>query len=180
MKNLIKKYNKQKGPYYTSYPSLSEWSEKFSKKDYILALERFFSQEKDNSFALYTHFPFCHDKCYFCLCQSEVTHNPDRINEFLDFSSKEIFSFRNFFDQHEFAPKIKEIHLGGGSPTIISERKLDPYVRNLQTIAKVSDLEEFSIEIDPRSVNEHKLKHYLGMGIDRFSFGVQRDGANNT
>ena len=172
MENLIKKYEKEKSPYYTSYPTLGNWSESFSNFDFISSLKKFCLQ-KDNSFGLYVHFPYCQNKCYFCMCNSKVVHDEDKIREFLQITSKELELFKKFFEEQGVRPRIKYIHLGGGSPTIIGKKDLTDYIEKIKSIADTSELNEFSIEVDVRTIDIDKLNFYKQLGIDRLSFGIQ-------
>lgn len=171
LENLIQKYSSD-GPYYTSYPSLSEWSEKIKDADFFSALQDG-CLNKDNSFGVYVHFPYCNKKCYFCICNSSVTHNRKKISEFIDFSSKEIDLLKGHLDSELLVPKLKTIHLGGGSPNIMNYEEFDRFFDNILSFADNSSLEEVAIEVDVRTVDEAKLKYYQERGINRISLGIQ-------
>ncbi len=173
-RTLIEKYGVDtKGPYYTSYPTLGEWSEKFTEKDFAEGLSRFIDQKKENEFSLYVHYPFCVELCHFCICNAHVTHNEERKRDALDKIISELDLFERFFGQKGSIPKIKEVHLGGGSPSLLEERDFEKLAGRIKSIAPLSELEDFALEIDPRTASPEKMAFYADQGIDRISFGIQ-------
>jgi len=170
--DLIEKYNVS-GPYYTSYPTLSEWSDKFSGQDYISALKELCADKRDTPLFLYIHFPFCAKRCYFCACNSIPSYDHASVQKYLAYLSQEIDLFHDFFEKHSFVQKFKMIHLGGGSPNLMSKEEFDSLITKLQPLVDFKDLDEFTIEVDPRTVDKEKLKYFSEKGIDRLSFGIQ-------
>lgn len=169
---LIEKYNVI-GPYYTSYPAVGHWSKDFSHRDFIASLANSFEKNKKFPLSLYTHFPFCAKLCYFCICHMQVTNNRDKIDKFLTYFLKEIGMFRQFLDDYSLTPDVKEVHLGGGSPTHMDAEQFDRLVAHLETIVKFKDLNECALEIDIRTIKGEDLAYYHSKGINRISFGVQ-------
>ena len=164
---LIEKYKKS-GPYYTSYPPESRWAADFSHENYARILKEF--SEKNEPSTLYVHFPFCPKQCYYCCCRTKVTNNPSKIEEFLDYQSSEINLLQKILRDRI---KFKEIHLGGGSPSFMSERDFIRMMQNLSHIVDFKDVEEITMEIDPRTVDADKMFFYHYRGVNRISFGVQ-------
>jgi oxygen-independent coproporphyrinogen-3 oxidase len=172
--NIINKYGVDlKGPYYTSYPTLSEWTENFSEIDFVKGLEVFCHSENDNSFALYIHFPYCIKRCYFCICNAYITNKKNVKQEILDYIFREIDLFSSFFEKHSYAPKIKEIHLGGGSPSCLDLDDFELLIDKISELVDIKTLDEFALEIDPRTCDQEKMKYYATKGINRISFGIQ-------
>ncbi len=114
-RDLIKRYDVS-CPYYTSYPTLSEWSGNFTSRDFIAGLNTLCTEGRKVPILLYIHFPFCKKRCYFCICNSIITHDRAKIKHFLSYLFREIDLLNAFFGKHSYAPNIKRIHLGGGSP----------------------------------------------------------------
>lgn len=170
--DLIKKYNVS-GPYYSSYPVLSNWSDKFSSNDYISALNELCLEKETFPAFLYIHFPFCAKRCYFCICNSIVNHDRASSQKYLTYLFREIDLFHDFFEKHSFVPKFKMIHLGGGSPNLMSKDDFESLILKLKSLVNFEDLDEFAIEVDPRTVDKEKLKFYSEKGINRISLGVQ-------
>ncbi|MDP3921273.1 MAG: oxygen-independent coproporphyrinogen III oxidase [Candidatus Omnitrophota bacterium] len=158
---------------YIEYPHKSFWSEKFGDKDYREGLKSLFLSEKNPPVVLYVHIPFCPQMCWFCVCHFNITHNYDRIKDYLTYLHSEIDMIRTFLNEHDITPNFKECHLGGGSPTYLEEKEFLELKAKLQTICSFDNLDEFTIEIDPRRVDQRRMHFYHEQGIDRISFGVQ-------
>lgn len=172
-KTLIEKYGADRdGPYYTSYPVLGEWSPNFTEKDFEQGLERFLQQE-DNTFSLYVHYPFCVELCNFCICNAYETKNPAAIQRALDVVCKDLEFLGSFFEKSGAKPQVREIHLGGGSPSYLDEKGFNMLIDSINSFCDTNKVEDFALEIDPRTVNQEKMKYYKTKGIDRISFGIQ-------
>ncbi len=173
-RSLIDKYGVDTvSPYYTSYPTLGEWSEAFTEHEFVRGLEKFIAGEEDNSFAFYVHYPYCAKLCYFCACNSYVTPRKERKTEAVDALLSEIDHLDRFFQSHAFTPSVREIHLGGGSPSYLDLDDFDRLIRRIRATADLSQVSDFALEIDPRIVEPSAMHHYADLGIDRISFGIQ-------
>jgi oxygen-independent coproporphyrinogen-3 oxidase len=172
LNNLMKKYNNLYAMY-IEYPHKSFWSGDFNDGDFRTALKSLFSSREDPPLLLYLHIPFCPKQCYYCTCHTFIAKDYEKIKKYLNYLFYEIDMLRNFFDKHAITPNFREIHLGGGSPTILQEKEFDQLLEKLQSIADINKLSEFAIEIDPRVVTRDTLKYYRAKGINRISFGVQ-------
>lgn len=167
------KFN-ESGPYYTSYPTLGLWSSEFQHSQYRDALIDFLKGEgRDAPIHFYVHIPFCAKLCWYCLCNVKVTNNREKIQEFVGYLLKEIDLLRQLFEEHNITPNIKEIHLGGGTPSHLDNEQFKSLVDKLATIIDIKNLDEFAMEIDPRTTNHENLKFYASCGVKRISFGVQ-------
>jgi len=171
-KELIKKYDVQ-GPYYTSYPVLAKWSHDFSSNDYKNALKEMFSKKDNPPLSVYIHFPFCPKHCYYCCCNTKITKDREQIRHFLSFLLKEINLFADFFNKNSITPNIKEVHIGGGSPSYMTKNEINQLITGLQSFVNLKVLSEFIIEIDVRTVDQGKLYYYHEKGINRISLGIQ-------
>ena len=171
--NLIKKYEKEKSPYYTTYPTGGEWTNSFTAEDYLTALKETLPKNKEIPMALYVHIPFCKRLCYFCFCITYITGNREQINKFTKYLFREIEMLNDFFKNNSIIPKVKEIHLGGGTPTYLTKEEFDGLIEKLKLLADVHNLNEFALEIDPRTVTKEDMSYYFSKGINRISFGIQ-------
>lgn len=171
-KQFIEKYNSG-GPYYVCYPTVGKWSGDMSVQSYEQALVEGFDSNQTPPLYLYVHYPFCPKLCSYCHCHVVITKNQERMTSFLDYICKEIDLVCAFYEKQGIVPNIKEIHLGGGSPSVMTELELERLVKQLRKLVKIEDLDEFSLEIDVRTVTPDKVKFYSTVGIDRLSFGVQ-------
>lgn len=171
--SLIKKYEKVKSPYYTTYPTGGEWSENFSHQDYSDALKQSLPKNTEVPMALYVHIPFCKRLCYFCFCITYITADRQQIHKFTEYLFREIEMLHNFFKENSIIPKVKDIHLGGGTPTYLTREKFDQLIEKLKLLANINELDEFALEIDPRTVTQDDMAYYYKKGINRISFGIQ-------
>lgn len=171
-KDLLLKYN-VKGSYYTAYPPSGLWLEQFTEIDYRRALTTVFEQAPELPLQLYVHFPYCMEQCYYCQCFQFVTKDRHRIQDMLTAIITEIKLLKIFFTETGVVPQFKEIHLGGGSPSYLETEEFDKLVAALAELVSIDQLEEFAIEIDPRTMTKEKLRHYHACGINRISFGIQ-------
>jgi oxygen-independent coproporphyrinogen-3 oxidase len=158
------------GPRYTSYPTADRFVEAFTEDAYQLTLD----QRRVGGLALplsiYVHIPFCENLCFYCACNKIITKHHERSVEYLGYLSKEI-------DLHVkhlgVGQTISQLHLGGGSPTFFSDNELSELMAIIKRSFTLAPGGEYSIEIDPRTVDEKRLAHIASLGFNRLSFGVQ-------
>ena len=153
------------GHFYTSYPGLNHWTEDFTHNDFVEAFEK--SLGEKNGFHLYIHIPFCKKLCHYCICNIVITNDREKIQFFLDHLLKEIDNLK------KFNPDIREIHLGGGTPSHLDQAQFTQLCDKLNTLSPLKEMTEVAMEIDPRTVNQDDLRHYASHGITRISFGIQ-------
>lgn len=171
-KALVEKYDVP-GPFYTSYPAVSCWTGDFKNAKYREALIEVFSKEPNQPVSLYVHFPFCEKLCYYCCCTASITKNRDKIRHFLEYLMKELRMFSEFLKAHDIRLAIKELHLGGGSPSYMEKDEIKELVDVIKTFAPIENLSEFIIEIDVRNVDADKMRFYQTLGVNRISLGIQ-------
>ena len=152
------------GHWYTSYPSLNHWTEDFGHKEYAEALKN-----HDGALSLYVHIPFCKKLCHYCICNVVISNDRAKIQFFLDHLLKEADNLKAFAGELN----IKEIHLGGGTPSHLDRDQFTQLCDKLNTLSDLKGLDEFAMEIDPRTVTVDDLRHYASHGVNRISFGVQ-------
>ncbi len=173
-KKLVEKYGTRQGSFYTFYPMNGLWNEQHGASSYKTALEELIKTRPNAPLSLYLHFPFCMKQCFFCHCFTVISGNTQDHSKFIDYLLKELEILRQFFDAQGFTPNFRELHFGGGSPSIIGKEDFRRVWQALEPMVKVENLYECTIEIDPRyNANVDQLKFYHDMGIDRISFGVQ-------
>mgnify|MGYP001598672695 FL=1 len=157
------------GHWFTSYPSLNHWTEDFKHAQYAEALEYQLSHAQWlGGLHLYVHIPFCKKLCHYCICNVIISNDRAKIQHFLDHLLKEADNLKNFGKLN-----IKEIHLGGGTPSHLDQSQVAQLCEKLDTLSPLEEMDEFAMEIDPRTVTTEDLKHYASLGINRISFGVQ-------
>ncbi|MES2012146.1 MAG: oxygen-independent coproporphyrinogen III oxidase [Pseudomonadota bacterium] len=166
---LLEKYDVS-GPRYTSYPTADRFVEAFTENAYKQALEQRRVGGMALPLSIYVHIPFCESLCFFCACNKIVTKHHERSAEYLTYLSKEI----DLHVAHLGAGQtISQLHLGGGSPTFFSDDELSELMNMIKRSFVLDPDGEYSIEVDPRTVNEQRLAHLASLGFNRLSFGVQ-------
>lgn len=171
MNTLIKKYNVPV-PRYTSYPTVPHWrTEEFEKEKWIKALQRSFRKTNNSQgISLYIHLPFCESMCTFCACHKHITKRHDVEEDYITAVVKEWSLYCNLFDEK---PLIKEIHLGGGTPTFFAASQLQKLIVSILGKANLHENYEFSFEGHPNNTTAEHLKTLNNLGFTRVSFGVQ-------
>ena len=168
-KETLNKYDIS-GPRYTSYPTADRFVEAFTEDAYKLALQNRRSVAAVSPLSIYVHIPFCESLCFFCACNKIVTKHHERSAEYLRYLNREI----DLHIEHlGTGQTISQLHLGGGSPTFFSDEELSDLMSMLKRNFVFAPGGEYSIEVDPRTVNEQRLKHLADLGFNRLSFGVQ-------
>ena len=169
---LLKKYTDLYAMY-VEYPHKSFWTKNINEEEYKKALKNLYSLNKSMPLLLYVHIPFCMQQCYYCTCHTFITRNYEKVKNYLSNLCLEIHLLYEFFNSIGVKPTFREIHLGGGSPTILKEKEFDQLIDKLKLIADIDKLSEFAIELDPRVTTLDMLRYYHEKGINRISFGVQ-------
>lgn len=168
--NLIKKYNIAV-PRYTSYPTVPYWDKTPTQDEWKQHVASTFkASNSKNGISLYIHLPYCESLCTYCACNTRITINHQVEKPYIESLLKEWRMYLNVFGEK---PKIKEIHLGGGTPTFFSSENLQLLLQSiLDTSEKTADA-EFSFEAHPNNTTAQHLKTLYDLGFKRVSFGIQ-------
>jgi len=168
---LVHKYNVQ-GPRYTSYPTVPFWNEKdFTKEQYIHTLISTFQETNSKEgMSIYIHLPFCESLCTFCGCNKRITKNHGVEEPYIQLLKKEWDLYNEWFPEK---PYIKEIHLGGGTPTFFSPKNLEDLISYILKNSKISENPELGFEAHPNNTTLEHLKVLYELGFRRMSMGVQ-------
>jgi oxygen-independent coproporphyrinogen-3 oxidase len=158
------------GPRYTSYPTADRFVEAFADVEFGQALEQRNLSGRLLPLSLYVHIPFCESLCFYCACNKIVTKRHERSIEYLGYLKKEV---ELYIDKLGQGQAISQLHLGGGSPTFFRDEELSELMSLLRENFQLMPGGEYSIEIDPRTVDAQRLKHLAWLGFNRLSFGVQ-------
>ncbi len=160
------------GPRYTSYPTADRFVEAFGPDDYTRALQ----QRRSGAAALvlplslYVHVPFCASLCYYCACNKIITKHHERAAEYLRYLGREV-------DLHTaqlgVGQTVSQLHLGGGTPTFLNDDELRALMAMLKRSFTLAPGGEYSIEVDPRTIDAGRLDTLAELGFNRLSFGVQ-------
>jgi oxygen-independent coproporphyrinogen III oxidase len=170
MKELISKYNVA-GPRYTSYPTVPFWdAEGISNKEWVERLKITESTSRDEGISLYIHLPFCESLCTFCGCHKHITKQHSVETPYIDAVIKE---WDLYLKELEITPVIREIHLGGGTPTFFSPENLSYLINSIVSKSTIHDNHEFSFEGHPGNTTREHLQSLFDLGFRRVSYGVQ-------
>jgi oxygen-independent coproporphyrinogen-3 oxidase len=169
--SLIQKYNVP-GPRYTSYPTVPYWDEShFNEAIWTETLKKSFDETNTSEgMSLYIHLPFCESMCTFCGCNKRITKNHEVEHPYIEAVLKEWSLYCQLLGEK---PTIKEIHLGGGTPTFFSTKNLEDLINGILSHAKVVKDYEFSFEGHPNNTTRAHLQKLYDLGFRRVSFGVQ-------
>jgi len=168
---LLRRYDVA-GPRYTSYPTADRFVEAFTAADYAQALQ----QRRSGAAAmvlplsLYVHIPFCESLCYYCACNKIITKQHDRATEYLRYLSREVDLHT---EQLGVGQTVTQLHLGGGTPTFLNDAELRELMAMLRRNFSLAPGGEYSIEVDPRTIDASRLDTLAELGFNRLSFGVQ-------
>ncbi len=167
---LLLKYNTQV-PRYTSYPTVPFWNEFNADQSWKERFQQNFHQQNaGEGISLYLHLPFCETLCTYCGCNKKITTNHGVEEEYIDVILKEWNLYRQLMDE---APVIRELHLGGGTPTFFSPQNLQRLLEGIFQSAIIHPRHEFSLEGHPNNTTVEHLKTLYQLGFRRVSYGVQ-------
>ena len=171
MKNLIQKYNIP-GPRYTSYPTVPFWDKEGVLLDHWKqSVVKSFNESNDSEgISLYIHLPYCESLCTFCACHKRITKRHSVEEPYITLVLKE---WNLYCDLLKDKPRIREIHLGGGTPTFFSSDNLKMLIDGIFKRAEKFKDFEFSYEGHPNHTSEEQLQTLYDLGSRRNSFGIQ-------
>jgi oxygen-independent coproporphyrinogen-3 oxidase len=168
--SLLNKYNVP-APRYTSYPTVPFWQENIDQQRWKQTFsEEFLKNNHRDGISLYIHLPFCESLCTYCGCNKKITTNHNVEKEYLEAVLREWNLYRQLMNE---PPIIREIHLGGGTPTFFSPRNLSLLVDTIVKRSIVHPHHEFSVEAHPNNTTQKQLETLCSLGFKRISFGVQ-------
>lgn len=169
--SLIQKYNVP-GPRYTSYPTVPYWEEeKFNLEKWKHEVQQTFKATNNSEgISLYIHLPFCESLCTFCGCNKRITKRHEVEEPYISALLQEWKMYCKLFANR---PIIKEIHLGGGTPTFFSSKNLSSLINGIFEMADLASDYEFSFEGHPNNTTKEHLQTLFDLGFRRVSFGVQ-------
>lgn len=171
-KNILYLLNKYDTPIprYTSYPTLPYWEpETINAEKWLESVSHIFIKDQ-GELSIYIHLPFCESLCTFCACNKRITKNHKVEDRYIASVLKE---WRMYRERMPFEPAIREIHLGGGTPTFFSPENLTRLISGIIQDCNVPENHEFSVELHPNYTTEQHLIALSKVGCNRISLGVQ-------
>lgn len=157
----------QPAPRYTSFPPATAFHEGVTAHDYAVAIAALTGQEPAS---LYIHIPFCRELCLYCGCHTSVTHRNERITHYLAALHREMKRLAGLLPVPQ---QISQIHLGGGTPNILTDRAFKELFAALNSSFDLRTCREIAIELDPRHVSAAQIQTLVDCGVTRVSLGIQ-------
>ena len=164
--DFIAKYGDARLPRYTSYPTAPKFADDITQSDYADWIARIGSSPA----SLYLHIPFCRSMCWYCGCHTTITERDQPILDYLDILHKEL----ELVSAAATRPlDVREIHFGGGTPTIIKPEEFASLMTSINDRFDVATNANVSVEIDPRTLSATMAEALGASGVTRASLGVQ-------
>src|SRR6185312_2537970 len=168
--DLFQKYNVA-APRYTSYPTMPYWdNDSFDQQSWKQSVKFSFDESRTDGISLYIHLPFCESLCTYCGCNTRITKNHAVEEPYI----KAVLSeWKMYRDVMGGKPVIREIHLGGGTPTFFSHENLRHLITGILGEALIHPKAEFSFEGHPANTTAEHLQTLYELGFRRVSLGIQ-------
>jgi len=170
-KDLIAKYHVA-APRYTSYPTVPYWNNAdFDSSKWAEAVRHSFTHSNAaDGISVYIHLPFCESLCTYCGCNTRITRNHKVEIPYIMALLKEWKAYLRIFGER---PVIRELHLGGGTPTFFSADNLQLLISGITSQADRHPEAEFSFEGHPSNTSLEHLRTLYELGFKRISLGIQ-------
>ena len=172
---LIAKYAVS-GPRYTSYPTAVEFTNSFTKADWLSCLaEEFAAGSSAGGVSLYVHLPFCKSLCYFCACNKVITKDRSVTGPYLAALDREFELYQRNFESAGVSqvPAAGQFHWGGGTPNFLTPEEMKLVFRSAVDRFNLASDADVSIEVDPRTTTNDQVEVLAELGFNRISLGVQ-------
>jgi oxygen-independent coproporphyrinogen-3 oxidase len=168
---LMRRYDRE-GPRYTSYPTAMQFREGLAPDAYETAAVTSPGALEKSPLSVYVHIPFCTSPCFYCGCNKIVTRQMHRADLYIRRMFREIELRSAYFDRDR---EVEQLHFGGGTPTFLTQQHLGAVIERLDRHFRLSssDARDYSIEIDPRTVDAGYMRSLAELGFNRISLGVQ-------
>ncbi len=154
-------------PRYTSYPTAPHFTTAIGPRDteaWISGLPA------DAPISLYFHIPFCRSLCWYCGCATTVVNSPQPVSAYLETLCEEMAHVAALVPASN---RVTHLHWGGGSPNALSAGEIAVLAERTRDAFNIDATSEFAVEIDPRFMDQERVKAFLGAGVNRVSIGVQ-------
>lgn len=158
------------GPRYTSYPTADRFVEAYSPERHASWAARRNLGGVQRALSLYVHLPFCSNVCFYCACHKVITRDAGKGEKYLRYLEREIKMQGALFRDDL---RVQQMHWGGGTPTFFDAQQLRELYEVIKWHFELAPQGEYSIEVDPRTVDTEKIAALRDMGFNRMSLGVQ-------
>ena len=154
-------------PRYTSYPTAATFSPAVGPADWTAALA---GAGGRGPASLYVHLPFCKRLCWYCGCNTRAVNRAETISSYVDLLLREADMVA---DATGARLRIERLHLGGGTPNMLTPEDLHRLVAGLSDRFDFGALTEFAAELDPETLTPEWIEAAGDLGLTRASLGVQ-------
>lgn len=179
---LLQRYNLPI-PRYTSYPTVPQWNDWSTEREVTpqggasellrweaAVRQTFRIQNRPEGISVYIHLPYCESLCTYCGCNKKITTNHEVEQPYIDAVLREWAMYVQLFPE---APLLRELHLGGGTPTFFSSANLACLIEGILAPSALHPDFEFGFEGHPNNTTYEQLRTLHEHGFRRVSFGVQ-------
>ena len=119
--------------------------------------------------SIYVHIPFCVRKCLYCDFNSQVPASEDTVFYYTSALEREIGAAGDIFEDR----KLASVYIGGGTPSSIPSSCIGRIMDAISSVISIEDDTEITIEANPGTLTDLKIKDYVSFSINRVSLGVQ-------
>lgn len=169
--DLLRRYDKP-GPRYTSYPTAPHFSPGFDESTLRGYIRRSNAESIPRRLSLYVHVPYCFSPCFYCGCNRIITRDVAKGRAYVERLVREIEGVAALFDRDR---EVVQLHLGGGTPNFLRPPELVELIESIRRRFHLSSAanRDFSLELDPRYIEDGDIACYARLGFNRASLGVQ-------
>ncbi len=169
--HLIQRYDRS-GPEYATYPAVEQFYTGFDVTDYRQQVQSSNDELIPRPLSLYIHIPFCDSLCYYCRCNKKVSQQSEEAVPYMAALHREIQLQSELFDDDR---KVVQLYFGGGTPTYLSDIQLSRLMAHLGEHFNLpaKKKREWSIEVDPRTVNLTRIDLLADLGFNYLKLGIQ-------
>ena len=120
----------------------------------------------------YLHIPFCHRRCFYCdfavvpLGDHADGASSASISTYLEQLHQDILTAGD-------GPPLSTVYLGGGTPSMLTPAQVGGLLGALKRHFGLAPGAEVTLELDPASFDQDRLRGYLAEGVNRVSLGGQ-------
>ncbi|PZQ63914.1 MAG: oxygen-independent coproporphyrinogen III oxidase [Phenylobacterium zucineum] len=164
--DLVARYD-GRAPRYTSYPTAVQFTPQVDEAAYRGWLA---TLPADEAVSVYLHIPFCHRLCWYCGCNTRATTRHEPVSEYVGLLLDEARLLEQALPGRL---KASAIHLGGGSPNMLSTEELGAIFGALDHIFEPTPDREVAAELDPANLTRNWVAAAAARGLNRASLGVQ-------
>ncbi len=157
-------------PRYTSYPTVPFWENNLNQDVWKQKIKDAGDTIAKEGISLYIHLPYCESLCTYCACNTRITVNHAVEEGYINSLLKEWDLYKNTLSAK---PILKEMHLGGGTPTFFAPKNLERLLKSILSKVEVHKEFDFSFEGHPSNTTPEHLETLHKLGFKRVSFGVQ-------